>query len=552
MIEGQIIGKYRIVERVGKGGMGTVYRARDETLSRDVAIKILNPELNEPELARRFRSEAVTVARLNHPGIATVFDLFQHDDRWLMAMEFVHGETLDALVERVGALSVDRAVELMTQALAALHYAHGVGVVHRDLKPANLMLSESGVVKIMDFGIARVIGSEHMTTTGLTMGTPAYMAPEQVLGREVDARADLYAMGVVFYRLVTAKLPFAGATPFAIAHSQVQDAPTPVRISREDLPHWIEDVIAHALEKRPEARFQTAQALADAIRKGASGSSLILTDSMSARTSIHSSAAEQTARGAADPAGARAETPVPAQEPSRRVAPVTASTSRARALLVVAVLVLAAAATRVFWRRSPPPATPQAAAAAVPPPPATSAPAPEPIAPTSVAPKRGVEGVSPPSAAPLTAAAAHAESPRSMTTDPLLTFGDLKLLTIDPKNGREGREQDVVLNLAGGQVSIVPKKGGTALQVVPYSQISHATYVNGKRPQWSPGASAPPADLEVPGGGFLGMGSGGRPWLTLQTDTGYLILRLNNNAREILRAIETRTGVKVDSRPAEN
>jgi hypothetical protein len=139
-----------------------------------------------------------------------------------------------------------------------------------------------------------------------------------------------------------------------------------------------------------------------------------------------------------------------------------------------------------------------------------------------------------------------------MTTDPLLAFGDLKLLTIDPKNGRAGREQDIVLHLAGGQLSIVPKKGGAALQVVPYSQISHATYVNGKRPQWNPAAPSPPADLEVPGGGFLGIGGGGRPWLTLQTDTGYLILRLQNNAREILRAIETRTGVKVDSRPAEN
>ena len=144
------------------------------------------------------------------------------------------------------------------QALAALAHAHSMGVVHRDLKPANMMITETGAIKIMDFGIARVAGTEHLTSAGFMMGTPAYMAPEQVMGNEIDARADLYAMGVVFYRLTTGKLPFKGDTPFAMAQSQVNDPPTPIGMFRGDLPSWVEQVVVRALAKSPEERFQSA------------------------------------------------------------------------------------------------------------------------------------------------------------------------------------------------------------------------------------------------------------------------------------------------------
>ena len=255
---GTTIGKYHVLDRVGRGGMGTVYRALDETLHREVAIKVLNSELNDPEVAKRFRAEAVTVARLSHPGIATIYELFQHDGQWMMVMEFVRGETLERLVERMGALSPQRAAELCMQALTALAHAHSMGVIHRDLKPANLMMTESGAIKIMDFGIARVSGSEHLTSAGFMMGTPAYMAPEQVLGHEIDARADLYAMGVVFYRLTTGKLPFKGDTPFAMAQSQVNDPPTPLGMLRADLPMWTDQIVTRALAKSPNDRFQSA------------------------------------------------------------------------------------------------------------------------------------------------------------------------------------------------------------------------------------------------------------------------------------------------------
>ena len=268
---GQNIGKYRVLDRVGRGGMGTVFRALDDTLNREVAIKILNAELNDPEVARRFRAEAVTVARLNHPGIATIFELFQHDGQWMMVMEFVRGETLEHMVERLGPLSPQRAADLVMQGLAALSHAHRMGVVHRDLKPANLMITESGAVKIMDFGIARVAGSEHLTSAGFLMGTPAYMAPEQVTGGEIDARTDLYSMGVVFYYLVTARLPFKGDNPIAMAQSRVSDRPIPVGQVREGLPAWIEPLLDRALSKSSDDRFPSADQFREALRRGLAG-----------------------------------------------------------------------------------------------------------------------------------------------------------------------------------------------------------------------------------------------------------------------------------------
>jgi eukaryotic-like serine/threonine-protein kinase len=255
---GQNVGKYRVLDKIGRGGMGTVYKAVDETLHREVAIKVLNAELNDPEVAKRFRSEAITVARLSHPGIATIYELFEYGSEWLMVMEFVRGETLENMIARMGALSAQRAAEFCMQALAALAHAHSMGVVHRDLKPANLMVTENGTIKVMDFGIARVSGGEHLTNAGFMMGTPSYMAPEQVRGGDIDARTDLYSMGVVFYRLCTGKLPFKGDTAFAIVQSQVHDTPTPVSTVRPDLPTWVEEVITRSLAKAPADRFQSA------------------------------------------------------------------------------------------------------------------------------------------------------------------------------------------------------------------------------------------------------------------------------------------------------
>jgi serine/threonine protein kinase len=256
---GKTVGKYRIVDRLGRGGMGTVYLAIDETLDREVAIKVLNPDLGDLEVLKRFRAEAVALARLNHPGIATIYELYRQDDDLLMVMEFVRGETLQALSERLGMLAPPQAVHICLQILDALGHAHRAGVVHRDLKPANVMVTEDGLAKVMDFGIARMLGTEHFTHGGYMMGTPAYMAPEQVLGHEVDGRADLYSVGVVLYRLLSRELPFKADTAIAMVQKQIADLPTPLRTFRPDLPEWCGLVIERALAKRPDDRFPSAE-----------------------------------------------------------------------------------------------------------------------------------------------------------------------------------------------------------------------------------------------------------------------------------------------------
>jgi len=256
---GTTVGKYRIVDKLGRGGMGTVYKAVDETLDREVAIKVLNPDLTDADVLKRFRGEAVTLARLSHPGIATIFELHHHHDDLLMVMEFVRGETFHDLSDRLGAIAPPQAAHLCMHVLDALGHAHRAGVVHRDLKPANLMITESGAVKVMDFGIARVLGSEHFTHGGYMMGTPAYMAPEQVLGREIDGRADLYSVGVVLYRLLSGRLPFNADTAISMVQMQISEAPAPILGFKPDLPAWCSGVVERALAKAPADRFQSAE-----------------------------------------------------------------------------------------------------------------------------------------------------------------------------------------------------------------------------------------------------------------------------------------------------
>ena len=247
--------------------MGIVYKALDETLDREVAIKVLNPDLSDADLLKRFRAGAVSLARLNHPGIATIYELRRHhDDELLMVMEFVRGETLQTLSERLGPLEPPQAAHVCILILDALAHAHRAGVIHRDLKPANVMMTHTGVVKVMDFGIARMLGAEHFTHAGYMMGTPAYMAPEQVLGQDIDGRADLYSVGVLFYRLLSRELPFQADTAISMAQKQVADPPTPLGTFRPDLPSWCESVISKALSKAPAARFQTAEEFRAALR----------------------------------------------------------------------------------------------------------------------------------------------------------------------------------------------------------------------------------------------------------------------------------------------
>jgi Protein kinase domain len=262
---GTSVGKYRIVGELGRGATGIVYRAVDDSLGREVAVKILDPGLADFRILQRFRAEATVLASLNHPGIATIYDLVRSETELLMVMELVRGETLERLSDRLGPLAPERAAFLVDRILSALEHAHCAGVVHRDMKPANVMVTELGRVKIMDFSVARARSAEHTTADGYIVGTPAYMAPEQVLGQGVDERADLYSVGVVFYRLLTGALPFNADTPIGILQQQISEPAPPLRLHRDDLPRWCQAVVDCALAKSPSDRFQSAGAFREAL-----------------------------------------------------------------------------------------------------------------------------------------------------------------------------------------------------------------------------------------------------------------------------------------------
>lgn len=263
----QKIGQYQILEQIGTGGMGAVYRGIDRMLEREVAIKMLRPELaRDHQLVKRFRTEAVTLARLNHPHIATLYSFFREDEDFFMVMEFVPGQTLEDVLIQSGALPLERARSIFDQALQGIEHAHRHGIIHRDIKPSNIVLAREGTVKVMDFGIARVLGTARMTQTGRLIGTLEYMAPEQVQGREGDARSDIYALGVLLYEMLTGRVPFEADSDYALMQAQIEQPPPPPRTLLPDLPAAVEAVILRALAKDPEERFQTASALRDAIK----------------------------------------------------------------------------------------------------------------------------------------------------------------------------------------------------------------------------------------------------------------------------------------------
>jgi serine/threonine-protein kinase len=263
---GQTFGHYRIVEKVGEGGMGAVYRATDEMLDRDVALKMLRPELaHRPATVDRFRAEAVTLAKLDHPSIARIHGFSRHETHWFIAMEFVAGDTLLARLARTGRIAWTQVVPLAVQLLDALEYAHGMGVVHRDVKPANLLLRPDGRLKVTDFGIARVLGSARATQTGYLVGTLEYMSPEQIRGEAVDGRADLYAVGILLYELLTGRVPFSGTTDYDIMTQHLQ-APVPSpRPLAGDVPVWFDEIIERALAKPLANRFGSAAEFREAL-----------------------------------------------------------------------------------------------------------------------------------------------------------------------------------------------------------------------------------------------------------------------------------------------
>ncbi len=277
LIPGTKLGPYEIVALLGAGGMGEVYRARDARLQRTVAIKILPPHLSSnPELHARFQQEAKSISGLQHPNICVVHDIGSQDGIDFMVMEYVAGQTLDKLVPP-GGLAADLALKYAIQIADALSCAHAAGIVHRDLKPSNIMVDESGLVKVLDFGLARLAApsatnegdatlASMATTPGMIVGTVAYMSPEQAEGKSIDARSDVFAFGSVLYEMLTARRAFPGQSGAALLSAVMRDDPKPFSEVKRDVPPEVRQIVTRCLKKDPAARFASGAELAQELK----------------------------------------------------------------------------------------------------------------------------------------------------------------------------------------------------------------------------------------------------------------------------------------------
>src|SRR5581483_2404025 len=259
------VGSYRILEQLGEGAMGAVYRAVDIHLDREVALKSVRREVaSQPEFLERFREEAKIQARLDSPHIVRVYQFLREGDEFFMVMEFVQGRSLSSVLAEKGRLAPEQAVSIIMQALEGLDYAHRRNVVHRDIKPANIMLNDEGVVKVADFGIARVLGSsrQRLTQVGGVVGTLEYMSPETLVGQDATAASDMYSCGIVAYQLLTGQLPFKHPNDWTLVEMHRNSAPPPLRGLVPDIPQPLEAAVLRALAKKPQDRFRSAGEMA--------------------------------------------------------------------------------------------------------------------------------------------------------------------------------------------------------------------------------------------------------------------------------------------------
>jgi serine/threonine-protein kinase len=267
----QTLGPYEILGEIGRGGMAIVYKALDPRLGRPVALKVLMPQLTtDPAFVERFQREAKMAGRLQHPNIVTIYDVGEIRGTYYIAMQFLDGQTLQQIIANGVALPLDETKAIVAQVADALDYAHSQGVVHRDIKPTNIMVGRDGRVTLTDFGIARAAEDSRLTGTGQMIGTPHYMAPEQVQVGAADRRTDVYALGIVLFEMLTGRVPFQATTPLAVLHKQAYEPPPSPRSFNPALPVSVEGVLQVALAKDPQQRFRSAGQMVRALEGGES------------------------------------------------------------------------------------------------------------------------------------------------------------------------------------------------------------------------------------------------------------------------------------------
>jgi len=256
----KIVGKYRIVEKIGRGGMGIVYKGEHVSLGRFVAIKTLTAQFTlDPQYLSRVMREAKILAELQHPNIVYIYDIENLGGTDYLIMEYVPGKTVAELLKENGPFAVNRAIKIVSDVASALSHSHKRHVIHRDIKPGNIMITNDGVVKVTDFGVAKITEGADVTHTGLIQGTPYYMSPEQARGySDIDGRSDIYSLGIVFYQMVTGKVPFTGNSEFDILEKQIRETPVPPSVLANSLPATYEEIILKCIAKDRANRYPTA------------------------------------------------------------------------------------------------------------------------------------------------------------------------------------------------------------------------------------------------------------------------------------------------------
>ncbi len=265
---GKKVGCYEVVGEVGSGGMGIVYKAVHEKLGRTVVLKMLAPHLsNNPEMKARFLREARLQAELSHPNVVNIFDYFEQDENVFLVMEYVKGQSLDDMLSSRGKLSVEEVLYIADGVLQALSFMHKKGIIHRDIKPNNIMISETGVVKVTDFGVARLISEEEgITKVGTKVGTLYYMAPELIKAGQITPLIDIYALGITLYQLLTGRVPFTGTTDYEIIQGHLMKKPPPLDLFSDNIPRSLENLVNKAIAKNPRDRFSSADEFLKAVK----------------------------------------------------------------------------------------------------------------------------------------------------------------------------------------------------------------------------------------------------------------------------------------------